>query len=264
MVTNPFQAYGIKEVADVILYETKTGKPVLFFDSLKVSNIEQTAEMAEARGGKGNPKLISWDYGKEITITLQDALLSMKSLELLMGGTVNNFDTTTKKIKKAEIVTLDSSKAFVPKFTPADLTSGVYVLEGATVATSTTSPTGGYIYSAGSSGDIVRVVYEVNTLTTGTGVYEIVITPNKFPGTYLLVGDTVVRNAKTGLDEGFQFIIPKAKIGSETTFTMEAEGDPSVFDITLTVLKADNGSMMSLVKYDIGSGAAGAAISNLT
>ena len=59
-------------------------------------------------------------------------------------------------------------------------------------------------------------------------------------------------------------LFQKQKIGSETAFTMEAEGDPSVFDITLTVLKADNGSMMSLVKYDIGSGAAGAAISNLT
>lgn len=260
MATNPFQAYGIKEVADVILYDTSTGKPVLYFDSLKVSNIEQTAEMAEARGGKGNPKLISWDYGKEITITLQDALLSMKSLDILMGGTSTNFDTTTKKIRKAEIVTLNSSSNFGLSYA-AVATTGITVLETTNTVTGTT---GNYTFTGAVAGQTVRVVYEVNTLTTGTGVYEIVITPNKFPGTYLLVGDTVIRNAKTGLDEGFQFIIPKAKIGSETTFTMEAEGDPSVFDITLTVLKADNGSMMSLVKYDIGTAAAGSAISNLS
>ena len=79
----------------------------------------------------------------------------------------------------------------------------------------------------------------------------------------MFVGDTVIRN-KNGVDEGFQFIIPKAKIGSEVSFTMEAEGDPSVFDITITVLKADNGTMMSLVKYDIGSPEEGLVNSNLT
>lgn len=29
--------------------------------TLKVSTLEQTAETADARGGKGNPKLITWD-----------------------------------------------------------------------------------------------------------------------------------------------------------------------------------------------------------
>lgn len=35
--------------------------PVLYLDTLKVSTIEQTAEVAEARGGKGNAMLIAWD-----------------------------------------------------------------------------------------------------------------------------------------------------------------------------------------------------------
>lgn len=264
MAFNPFAQYGIKEVADVIVYDITTGNPVLYFDTLKVSNIESTAEQTDARGGKGNPKLMSWDYGKEITLTLQDALLSMKSLNLLLSPDATNvFNSTSvaKKIKKAEVVKLDSTKAFVPKFSPV---GNVYILEGSTTATTTTSPTGGYQYTAGASGDIVRIVYEVNSLTgtLGGGTYEIVITPDKFPGTYMLIGDTVIRN-KAGVDEGFQFIIPKAKIGSEVAFTMEAEGDPSVFDITITVLKADNGTMMSLVKYDIGTSAS-AVNSNLT
>lgn len=270
MATNPFAQYGIKEVADVIVYSISgaTPVPVMYFDTLKISNIEITAETTDARGGKGNPKLITWDYGKEITLTLQDALLSMKSLNLLLSNdatTVHDYSTTAKKIKKAEYVTLGTSKEFTPKFTPANLTSGVYVLEGATAATSTTSPSGGYIYSAGAAGDIVRIVYEINSLvgTFGSGAYEIVITPDKFPGTYMFIGDTIIRNKSTGVDEGFQFIIPKAKIGSEVTFTMEAEGDPTVFDMNITVLKADNGSMMSLVKYDIGTSTS-AIGSNLT
>lgn len=49
-----------------------------------------------------------------------------------------------------------------------------------------------------------------------------------FPGTYYAVGDTYARSATTGKDEEFQLIIPKAKVLSENTITMEAEGDPSV------------------------------------
>lgn len=49
-----------------------------------------------------------------------------------------------------------------------------------------------------------------------------------FPGTYYAVGDTFARSRTTGKDEEFQLIIPKAKVLSENTITMEAEGDPSV------------------------------------
>ena len=64
-MANILERYGIKEVADVTFYEiTSTGSigaPVLYLDTLKVSTIEQTADEAEARGGKGNPPLIIWD-----------------------------------------------------------------------------------------------------------------------------------------------------------------------------------------------------------
>ena len=47
------------------------------------------------------------------------------------------------------------------------------------------------------------------------------------------------------------FIIPQAKMGSEVTITLEAEGDPTVFDMSLTVLRPDDGIMMKLVQYDV-------------
>lgn len=256
MAVNVFEQYGIKEVADVIVNDIVTGNPIMYFDTLKVSNVEQTAEVTDARGGKGNSKLISWDYGKEITVTLQDALMSPKSLELLMGAHAIEH-ATAKKIKKAELVTLDAAKEFDTQYEAA---GDVFILEAGAVATEGT--TKDFAYTAGVAGDVIRIAYEVEA--EAGKVYELVITPNKFPGTYSLVGDTVVRNRSTGIDEGFQFIIPKAKIGSEVSLTMEAEGDPTVFDMAITVLRADNGSMMSLVKYDIGAPAADSIASNLT
>lgn len=94
--------FGIKEVADVKFYtvgdvkfnsttgaitlKDNTVKPVLEFDTLKVSNLEFTGETAEARGGKGNSVLISWDHSREATLTLEDALMSADSLNTMLSS----------------------------------------------------------------------------------------------------------------------------------------------------------------------------------
>lgn len=181
----PTERFGIKEVADVAFYAItaegaasaaaaveayKDADPVIAFDTLKVSTIESTAENSEARGGKGNPALISWDYGREINVNIEDALLSMETLALL-------FENDTEA-------------------------------------------------------------------ANGT----VVINANRFPGTYAVVGTTFARNETDGKDHIFKFVIPKAKIQSETTLTMEAEGDPTVIGMTLKVLRAGNGDMMALIR----------------
>lgn len=78
---NIFEQYGIKEVMDACLYaieldenENEIYVPVLYLDTLKVSTVEQSAQSVSAQGGQGNPKLITWDYGKEIKVQLEDAL----------------------------------------------------------------------------------------------------------------------------------------------------------------------------------------------
>ena len=171
--------FGIKEVADVGFYKvgtvsvgeqgavTATAAPVLTFDTLKVSTLEMTAEQAEARGGKGNPPLIIWDYGREVNVTLEDAVLSMGCLEAMFGDT-----------SKDNVITINA---------------------------------------------------------------------NKFPGVYAVVGQTYARDID-GVDHLFTFYIPKAKIQSENTITMEAEGDPTVFNMSLRVLRGnDDGDMVQFI-----------------
>lgn len=77
------------------------------------------------------------------------------------------------------------------------------------------------------------------------------ISANSFPGTYYVVGDTYARSETSGDDEFFQFIIAKAKVTSENTITLEAEGDPSVFNMSLRVMRPADGKMMKLVKYNL-------------
>ncbi len=49
----------------------------------------------------------------------------------------------------------------------------------------------------------------------------------------------------------FQFIMPKVKMLSEVTLTMEAEGDPSTFNMNLEVMRPESGDMMKLVSYSV-------------
>ena len=95
-------------------------------------------------------------------------------------------------------------------------------------------------------GQKVFVTYTVKATTK-----TITISGDSFPGTYYVVGDTYARSDIDGRDQFFQFIINKAKVTSENTITLEAEGDPSTFSMNLTVLRPESGEMMQLVQYDL-------------
>ena len=251
-MANILDKYGIKEVADVTFYEIddngKPTTPVLYLDTLKVSTIEQTAEQADARGGKGNPKLITWDYNKEITVTLEDALFSAKSMAVMFGN--STVSTATVSLKKTIVFTGTTDAGHgVPTYwegpqgkkyqisSVSDSTKvKYYTASGSTVG-----------YANLQADTQYYMVFETTTKEAGT----IEIDQNSFPGTYYITGDTYARSDVTGDDEFFQFIIPKAKMSSENTITLEAEGDPSVFNMNLTVLKAPGQPLMKLVKYDL-------------
>lgn len=177
--------FGIKEVCDVAFYNVgkvteNAGKltiseaPLFILDTLKVSNIENTAEQSDAKGGKGNAPLLTWDYGREITVSLQDAVLSEKTLSLMFENDAAGAGTSN--------------------------------------------------------------VIEINA--------------NKYPGVYTVVGKTFARDMD-GNDKVFTWFVPKAKVNSEVTLTMEAEGDPTVFDMNLKVLRTPDGTMMKLIREDV-------------
>lgn len=230
-MANILDQYGIKEVADVTLYDLSSGLPVLYLDTLKVSTIEQTAEQAEARGGKGNSPLIIWDYGKEITVNLEDALFTPKSMQVMFGSSATTLTAATATITKMKYVA-----AGVSYTVPTGATAKYY--SGSDMSVVTTAPTNAAFYAE-------------ETYGTVAGAYTINVSANSFPGTYKLVGDTYARNKETGADEFFQFIIPQAKMGAENAITLEAEGDPTVFNMTMRVLRPRDGVMMKLVKYTL-------------
>ncbi|MFS0905806.1 hypothetical protein AB3N02_22545 [Priestia aryabhattai] len=229
--------YGMKEVANVIFFDISTKKPAIFFDTLKVATIENESESAEARGGQGNNKILSWDFGRTATLTLQDALLSDTSLALLSGNAVNEANV---RVVGREVVTavLDgtapATKVSLAQ-TPIAGTVSVYKMSGAIMTTEVTTFTlqtkDVKIATGTNVGDQLMVFYEY---TLATGASQITFSGNAFPATYRVVGDTVVRG-EDGVDRKMQFVIPKAKLQSNFSLAMDAE-NVGTFDFTLDVL----------------------------
>lgn len=196
--------YGLKEVADVYFFPVGTYVDVsssytvstatgyicdyihaytssnkqtaatanFVFDTLKVSNIEVSSEDTSATGGKGNPELISWSYGKEITFTMEDAVFNLSTLDLMFGASSSVSDKT-------------------------------------------------------------------NTVIT--------INSDTFSENYCMVGTTYLRSQENGKDYPFIFEIPNGKVQTNGTLTMEADGDPTTFEMTIKALKKSGSK--ELVKF---------------
>jgi len=259
--------YGIKEVSDVTFYEIdastgKPSKPVLYLDTLKTSTIEQSADAVDATGGKGNARLLSWDTNKQITVTLEDALFSAKSMAIMFGdGLPKGFHgagaAADAEDSAAAAGYIMRTEQFVADSTGATPSAGgwkEYVVIGNKKYTKKNVK----FFSAknvalGAAPSVVQgeAYFCTYDLPTEDGAVVIDVGADTFPGTYYIVGDTYARNAISGQDEFFQWIVPKAKVQASETITMEASGDPSVFNMTLEVLRPDDGIMMKLVKYDL-------------
>lgn len=107
---NLFQKYGIKEVADVTFYsiieigDEELYIPVLYLDTLKISDINQTSDKVNHQGGYGNQQMIAWQHSKKFTLSLEDALFTPTSMNMTMGWVNNKTTKYINLIKKLEIV----------------------------------------------------------------------------------------------------------------------------------------------------------------
>jgi len=219
-----------------------TGAPALYIDTAKVSTIEQTADDTSAMGGKGNAKLITWDFNKEITVTIEDALFSAKSMAIMFGNGKVKTDLTQLKRTISWVATSAADNGKPTKFSGPQ--GKEYTIP---TAKATTYDGTGTSVTSFSAGETYYTTFDMPI--TDSRVIE--ISSDSFPGTYMVTGDTYVRRESNGIDEFFQFIVPKAKMQSGNTITLEAEGDPSVFNLNLTVLRPADGIMMKLVAYDM-------------
>lgn len=273
--------YGIRECCDVVMRAKGTqqiGKktfykdePVCYFDTLKTSSLEGAATTVYAQGGRGNPRLMSWDGERTLTFTMEDALISPEGLAILAGaglieaasGAPLYQHVTEQVLCKTGTTTL----ALTEKPAEKDAENLIYVmrLDGdgnidsepiyaevdASVAGGKTIKVRTTAYGASSTA--YNAVDPINETTTGGTAYtfepgktylvdyyvertnnfmQIEIEADKFGGSYYLEASTLWRD-QNGVDHDAEFIIPNCRVQSNFTFTMAGSGDPSTFTFTI-------------------------------
>lgn len=380
---NLFTQYGIKQVADITIYsiieigDEEFYLPILYLDSLKISNVEKRVSSATAQGGYGNNRIAAWDFNKNLDIQIKDALFSPASMSLTWGGWLDQrFDRFANLIAKISIMLkykdmnysiyaypspeltedekdilffgaqaaltqdLEYWEPFYKKDKPMVEQKRVellkdyynrnneYKIDFISIITEINKIIRNYNFSnyttniyntnfidrmerclveqdefvidieeqqnnlfklfQNDTSSTYNIYYDDKTmkpliynqnvdllsnvnkkiiLRRGTTYFkwtryvsdstaaalgkEIVINGDCFPRYYKIVGETAIRDQKTGKDQRYQININKAKIKLNSTLTLEAQGDPTVFDFSLTAVTPRNGNIAELKQFDV-------------
>ena len=245
--------FGAREICNVVFKATtartigdKTfpaGAPVLYFDSLKTSTLEQAVTTVYAQGGRGNTRLVAWDGEKTLTFTMEDALISELGLAILASAKlydandkniliVHVTETVSKDVlkvsKKPAAKSRNGSKVeffIMPVDKKGDVCGAPQTITF--TEQSFTAPKFTGVEDADIAAYIVDYYTEVNK-----GAIQIDIEPQNFGGNFYIEADTLFRDTD-GADHAAQFIIPNGKIQSNFTLSMASTGDPSTFTFTV-------------------------------
>jgi len=237
--------FGSREVCDVTFYDQQ-GNPVLFLDTLKLSNMSNDAERTYITGGRGNPRLLAFDYNRTATFEIQDALMNPKSIALQAGVEV---ETSAQSIHMREVLDIEAGTVTLSQQPNSDVR--LYATEDGynfDIEDSETinEPAGTEVETTLTSSKVIAYY----TYEKAEKIEKFTIRSDRFSGFYKVVGDTTIINYETKEEEAWQIVIPQAKINSAFEITMEAEGDASVFDMTLDIFKPDVGTeMIHFIKY---------------
>lgn len=231
-------------------------EPVLYFDTLRTSTLEGASTTVYAQGGRGYARLIAWDGERTITFTMEDALLSPESFSILSGaGLIEATDnkpvyvhqTSQVEVKKDNTVVLPSLACWNklededPQYhNAADIFVMVLDDNGevnaepcipASIQNDTVTTITCYSHDGTlPAGSVVLVDYYVKRTA---GAKQLTITAESFSGNFYIEASTLFRRQSDGMDMPAEFIIPNGKVQSNFTFTMAANGDPSVFTFTV-------------------------------
>lgn len=253
--------YASVTVCDVTLYDLVTKYPVMFFDTLQVTSIEGAAETTDIQGGQGNATLASVSHSKTVDVTFDDAIMTMSSLALLTGGNLEQASESHKiTMTETEIREVKGGATSITLSRPAKVGSYVWIamLQDGILSTSSRllnkvaeENMTEFKLSDFNNAPVVaedamyRVFYEWEMgLDAAEELSELTVLADKFAGTYRFIGDTVLFNQYTGLNDIFQIEIPKLKLDSSYSMSLNASTEAVVFSFKGKALRDDLGNMI--------------------
>lgn len=247
----PVNTYGLREVADLTFFDLTTNKPFLYMDYALTSTNEHSADTTYATGGKGNPRRLAFDGNRQSTLTISTQIIDFRIIALLAGADVEKGVTNVFKREVLTAVDDEGDVKITLSETPVTGTVTVFPLSSDAIA--------------GEEEDITVAGSDV-TITDGTvgtqyvayyqfqsdiDAEKISFKAKNFPKYCRIIGDTLIKNEATGVNEPFQMVAHKAKPQANFTLTMASEGDPTTLEMTFDLF-ADasvDDEFISYIKY---------------
>lgn len=235
--------YGIKDCANLSLFDKGTGEPVLHTDYANVSTNEWTSERVYANS-KGT-RAIAWDYDRQGTLAVEMEVFDLKWLSILAGS---EFTTGENNIAKREVVKVATSKKaqlagsavvgsiqVVPVGADELEHIGSPLVEVTLNETKTEVATGEFAVTGSeitfATDEVDGTAYAVYYLVLDSKVKSMVISADKFPKAFKVVADALIREKESGRDEFIQIEYPNARPQSNFTITMSAT-EPTNLSVT--------------------------------
>jgi hypothetical protein len=236
--------FAIRDAGKATFFNLQTGKAIVTLDSLKTSGIESAAEQTFATGGFGNSRLVGFSHSKTARLNLSDALFDKNSLAMLTG---NSLVEAAKVIDFQEVKSVLSNKITLSKTPTGAITTVFKVLADNTNGQELTLGTPGTnalefsingkeltFHTSVSNGTLIRVYYKV---TTASDAKTVRVSSDAFGGTFKVVVDVLVRDAKDGLDYAAQIIVPRGKMEDNFSMELSVDSDPATLALPIECLR---------------------------
>lgn len=276
--------FGVREVCNVAFKckadNTKIGdrvfkkdELVIYFDTAKTSSMEGSTTAVYAQGGRGNPRLITWEGEKTMTFSFEEALLSPLGLSILLSANLTSTEDYFHHVVIKTRAYKDTDDADAIKLTVADEVAeiggdGAKLINPAQPASDAEKAATVFVYKMDETGSEMESLVDAVTFDESAaagnvleavglveGAYYTVdgyikvggttltITPDKFSDYFYIEAETLFRRESDGVDKAAQIVIPKGKVTSNFTITMANSGDPSTFTFSVE-------AMPDYVKFD--------------
>jgi hypothetical protein len=208
----PKDKYVVSTV-DVTLRDPATDQVLAHSRTLMNAVMEQIVQTASIYGGKGAQKQFTFDYQKELNVTVEDCEFKEEIIAFNNGVLVTN---GTVKVQKTERITLDASGQGTLAETPV---GKVGLIDESTGAISNVTATDKNVTDLTLAGKTVLALYEYNSVNTD----HIVIDADKYSGTYVLVMDADLYMKGTGQVKvgSVQVKVDRFKLSGNQTFTFD-------------------------------------------
>lgn len=246
--------WAIRDAGTIMFKDVETYDIKAIVKSSKTFELNTTCTTVYARGGYGNPKLVSFKGGKETTVTATSALFDNNLLALQLGGEIDNgtyiIPINSDMIKATKdsdnVVVTPTYKVANGKFySVVELgNNGLTVARtfelNATAQTSTQLSADEYCVVGG------KVYLPADEEGTTVGLYydgevkDAVKIENKstsFAGEYRVEVEVIAKDAMTSKEYNGLLIFPKVAMTDEITLSLSVDGDPSVQNIGFDVLQ---------------------------